>query len=69
MRAIKKDMRHQTHTLKKRILQRILHCKKCSTELSGKLLDCWNDADDWEFFCDCGGEMELVEKIVTITYV
>jgi transcription elongation factor Elf1 len=49
--------------------KRILHCKKCGREYSGRLLDGWKNADDWEFFCDCGGEMEFVKKTDNVIYL
>jgi hypothetical protein len=66
MKAIKKNMSHRTLNSSDR---KILHCKKCGGEFSGHASDYWDYPDDWEFVCECGGEMELVKKIVTITYV
>ena len=48
---------------------KILHCPCCEAEYSGNAGDYWDLPDDHVFFCECGAEMELVEKVVTIKYV
>ena len=49
--------------------KKILHCPDCGGEYSGDAGDYFYLPDDHIFFCsDCGTEMELVEKITTITY-
>jgi len=65
MKAIKSNMEDQILTNDRRIL----HCPSCGAEYSGNAGDYWNVPDDYVFHClECGVEMELVEKIVTITY-
>jgi len=65
MRAIKGNM-------KDHILEgdnRILHCPSCDAEYSGNAGDYFMAPDDYVFTCqDCGVEMELVNKVVTIEY-
>ena len=61
MRAIKKNMKDD---------RRILHCPSCNAEFSGNAGDYWYAPDDHVFTCrDCGIEMELVKKCVSVTYV
>ena len=65
MRAIKSNMKDQILTDDKKIL----HCPKCDEEYSGSAGDYWLTPDDYVFHCgECGCEMELVNKVVTIAY-
>ena len=65
MKAIKKNMRDQILTED----NKILHCPSCNAEYSGNAGDYWDYHDDHVFSCnDCEIEMELVNKVVTITY-
>jgi len=48
---------------------KILHCPACGAEYSGNAGDYWNLPDDHVFYCECGEEMELVIKSVTIKYI
>ena len=64
MRALKSNMKDQILTDDRKIL----HCKSCDAEFSGNAGDYWNYPDDHEFVCPCGGEMELVNKVVTVSY-
>lgn len=64
MRAIKKNMGDS-------ILDgdhRILYCPNCGAEYSGNAGDYFMLPDDHIFVCECGTEMELVNKVVTVTY-
>lgn len=64
MKAIKSNMQNQ-------ILdgdRKILHCPGCGAEYSGDRGDYWNLPEDYIFHCECGEEMELVEKVVHIEY-
>jgi peptide subunit release factor 1 (eRF1) len=65
MKAIKANMKDQILTKDRKIL----HCPECGVEYSGSAGDYWNAPDDHVFICECGCEMELVEKIVTVQYV
>ena len=66
MKAIKRNMKDQILSDDKKIL----HCLECNAEFSGGAGDYWNLPDDHEFKCsDCGGKMELVNKIVLIKYI
>ncbi len=66
MRAIKKNMKDQILTDD----TKILHCPQCGAEYSGNAGDYWNLPDDYIFKCEeCGIEMELVNKIVSVKYV
>jgi len=48
---------------------KILHCISCDGEWSGNAGDYWNYPDDHVFGCgECGIELELVNKKVTIDY-
>ena len=65
MRAIKSNMEdqilHDEH--------KILHCPECVAEYSGNAGDYWNVPENHVFMCeDCGVEMELVNKVVTVEY-
>ena len=64
MKATKSNMQDQSLTGD----HKILHCPNCGAEYSGNAGDYWNLPDDYVFICECGQEMELVEKIVTIKY-
>ena len=65
MRATKKNMRDHIITGD----NKILHCKSCGAEYSGHAGDYFTYPDNHVFKCaDCGIEMELVEKIVRVTY-
>lgn len=65
MKAIKKNMKDQILTKD----QKILHCPNCDAEYSGNAGDYFMLPPDHVFFCDeCGVEMELVNKIVTVRY-
>lgn len=66
MKAIKSNMRDQILTDDKKIL----HCPQCNTEFSGNAGDYFMFPDDYLFHCeDCGAQMELVRKIVTVRYL
>ena len=61
MRAIRSNMKDQD--------KRILHCPECNSEFSGNAGDYWDVPSTHIFKCaDCGCEMELVDKVVTIEY-
>ncbi len=64
MKAIKSNMKDQILTND----AMILHCLECDCEYSGNAGDYWNYPDNYEFFCECGSEIELVTKTVTIDY-
>ena len=65
MRAIRSNMKDQILTGDRKIL----HCPRCDAEGSGNAGDYFLVPDDYVFYCqDCGVEMELVEKVVTISY-
>ena len=66
MRAIKRNMKDQILTGD----NKILHCPECDAEYSGNARDYWDYPDDHVFTCDeCKVEMELVNKVVSVTYV
>ena len=48
---------------------RILHCPGCGAEYSGNKGDYFMLPDDHIFRCECGEEMELVTKVVSVRYV
>ena len=65
MKAIKSNM-------KDHILDgddKILHCPACGAEYSGSAGDYFLLPDDYVFHCECGEEMELVTKIINVSYV
>jgi len=64
MKATKGNMRDQILSKD----TKILHCPCCGAEYSGNAGDYWNYPDDHVFHCECGCEMELVNKVVTIEY-
>lgn len=64
MKAIKKNMIDQIVTND----TKILHCPECGAEYSGNAGDYWNLPDNYVFHCECGAEMELVNKIVSVEY-
>ena len=64
MKAFRKNMKDQILTDD----NRILHCFDCGAEYSGNAGDYWDFEDNYEFHCECGGEMELVTKHVQVTY-
>ena len=64
MKAIKKNMKDQILTKDRKIL----YCPECGAEYSGNSGDYWYLPDDYVFKCECGAEMELVDKIVTVEY-
>jgi len=65
MRAIKKNMKDSILTGDRKIL----HCPVCDVEYSGNAGDYWNVPDNHVFHCtDCHVEMELVNKIVRVSY-
>lgn len=65
MQAIKRNMSDQIIGND----SKILHCPSCGAEYSGNAGDYWNVPDDHIFTCqDCNCEMELVNKVVTVTY-
>ena len=60
MKAIRSNMTGDT----------ILHCPICDAEYSGNKWDYFWLADDDILQCsECGVEMELVHKVVTVTYL
>ena len=46
----------------------ILYCRSCGAEFSGNKGDYFLLPENHIFYCSCGEEMKLVEKIVTVTY-
>lgn len=64
MKATKGNMKDQILTND----DKILHCLACDAEYSGNAGDYWDLPDDYEFTCQCGGEMELVTKKVYVQY-
>lgn len=65
MRAIKSNMSDQITGDD----HKVLHCPSCGAEYSGNAGDYWNLPDDHVFTCqECEVEMELVTKVVTVTY-
>ena len=64
MKATKGNMMDQILTKDRKIL----HCPKCCAEYSGNAGDYWYLPDDHVFFCNCGAEMELVNKLVSTLY-
>ncbi len=47
----------------------ILHCPKCGAEYSGNTGDYWDVTPGDVLHCGgCDAEMELVTKVVTVTY-
>jgi len=64
MKAIKSNMKDQILTSD----MKILHCPECGAEYSGNRGDYWNLPEDYVFSCECGAEMELVDKIVSVRY-
>ena len=66
MRAIKSNMSDQILTKDRKIL----HCPNCNEEFSGNAGDYFMVPEDHIFHCErCDIEMELVKKIVEITYI
>lgn len=65
MKAIKSNMKDQILTKDRKIL----YCPACDMEYSGNAGDYFLVPDIHIFHCECGEEMELVEKVVTVTYV
>ena len=61
MRAIKNNMKDQVLTND----EKILHCSFCHTEYSGNAGDYWTVPNDYIFTCECGEELELVNKVIT----
>lgn len=65
MRAIKSNMSEQVGGSDRKIL----HCPCCDAEYSGNAGDYWFLHDNHVFTCDdCTCELELVEKVVTVSY-
>ena len=65
MLAIKRNMKDQILTNDRKIL----HCCWCGAEFSGNAGDYWNCSDDHLFRCPYDDSLlELVNKVVTITY-
>ena len=65
MKAAKANMKDQILTKD----NKILHCLSCGAEYSGNAGDYWGLPNDYVFHCECGEELELVEKLVTVKYV
>ena len=63
MKAIKSNMADQILSTNKHIL----HCPACDAEYSGNSGD-YMLPDDHIFHCECGEEMELVVKHISISY-
>lgn len=65
MKAIKSNMKDQILTGDRKIL----HCPECDAEYSGNAGDYFMYPKDYRFLCkECGVEMELVTKVVTVKY-
>ena len=65
MKATKGNMKDQILTTDRRIL----YCPGCGGEWSGNAGDYWDYPDSHIFGCgDCGIELDLVNKRVTIDY-
>ena len=66
MRATKANMEDQILTNN----HKILHCPECGAEYSGNAGDYFMVPDDYVFHCqECECEMELVTKVVKVSYV
>lgn len=64
MKAVKSNMKDQILTKDRKIL----HCSTCGLECSGNLGDYFHLPAGYVFTCECGAEMELVEKHIKVTY-
>ena len=68
MKALKKNM--IDHIWHPEEPARVLHCPCCMSDFSGNAGDYWDYPDDYLFKCgECGEELELVERRVTVEYV
>ena len=65
MKATKSNMENQILTDD----HKILHCPDCGVEYSGNAGDYFMLPDNYVFHCECGAEMELVTKVVKVTYI
>ena len=64
MKAVKGNMKDQILTDDRKIL----HCPNCGAEYSGNSGDYFMLPDDHIFTCECGEEMELVVKHVSVSF-